>query len=122
MEKLIGMPSLSPLYSHPPPAEYCGTCNGATCLHRYLTICGNLPFNGFPYAELQGIALYSHEHKDNYTPTQFIGRHFDKISTPLIRLVHSYRTGINMVVNCLKKTSLSKRTNGGGPVPLRLSK
>ena len=58
-----------------------------------------LPFNSFPYAELKVIALYSCEHKGNYTPTERIDSHFDKISTKLIMLVHSCGTGINIGVN-----------------------
>ena len=89
-------------------------------IHGFRTTCGNPPFDGLPYAELEVIALYSHEHKGNYVPTECIGSHFDKISTLLTVLVHPYRTGIKMSVNCLKKSLLSKRTNGGGP--LRLAK
>ena len=102
MEKPLCMPLLRPLCSHPPFVECPGSCNVAAYFRRYLTIYRNLPFNGFLHAELEVIALYSYEHKGNYTPTKCIGRHFDKIGTPLIRLVHPYRTGINMGVNCLK--------------------
>ena len=57
----------------------------------------SLPFNSFRYAELEVIALYSHEHKGNYTPTECIGSRFDKFSTPLIMFVHFYRTGLTRV-------------------------
>ena len=58
-----------------------------------------LPFNSFLYAQLKVIALYSYEHKGNQTPTECIGGRVDKVSTPLIMLVHSWGTGINMGVN-----------------------
>ena len=115
-EKLLCMPLLRSLYSHPPSVEYCGSYNGVTYFHGYLTICRNSPFNSFPYAELQVIALYSYQHKGNRTPTECVGRHFDKFSTPLIMLVHFYGTGINMVVDSRRKSSLSSRTKGGGPL------
>jgi hypothetical protein len=89
-------------------------------VYRNLTICGNSPFNGLPYAKLKVAALYRHEHKGNYAPTECIGCHFDKISTQLIILVHPYRTEVKVDVKCLKGSSLSKRTNGG--CPLRLAK
>ena len=89
-------------------------------VYRNLNICRNSPFNGLPYAELEVVALYRHEHKGNYVPTECIGCHFNKISTQLILLVHPYRTEVNVDVNCLKGSSLSKRTNGG--CPLRLAK
>ena len=114
MEKLLCTPLLRSLYFHPPFVEHRGSYKSITYFHRYLTICRNLPFNSFLYAELQIIALYSYEHKGNCTPTECVGRHFDKFSTPLIMLVHFYRTRINVGVNCLKKSLLSKRTNGGG--------
>ena len=68
-------------------------------IYRFRTICGNPPFNGLPYAELEVIALYSHEHEDNYVPTECFGSHFDKISTQLTMNVHSYRTKIETSVN-----------------------
>ena len=83
----------------PSPEKYRGSCNGATHLHRYRTIYGNPPFNGLVYAELEVIALYSHEHKGNYVPTECIGSHFDKISTPLTMNVHFYRREIETSVN-----------------------
>jgi hypothetical protein len=64
---------------------------------------GNLPFNSFLYAELKVIALYSYEHKGNYIPTECIGGRFNKISTPLIMPVHSYRAGIKMGVSRLQE-------------------
>jgi hypothetical protein len=91
------------LCSRSPSEEYRGSCNGATNLHRYRAIHGNSPFNGLLYAELEVIALYSREHKGNYVPTERIGSHFDKVSTPLTINVHFYRTEIEMSVNCLKE-------------------
>ena len=85
------------------PEEYCGSCDGVTHLHRYRAIRGNSPFNGLLYAELEIIALYSREHKGNYVPTERIGSHFDKLSTPLTSYVHFYGTESEMSVNCLKK-------------------
>ena len=90
------------LYFQSPSREDNGSCNESTHLHCYLTRCRNSPFNGLLYAELEAIALYSNEHKGNYTPTECIGSHFNKFSTPLIRFLHPYRTEIKMCVNWLK--------------------
>jgi len=104
------------LYSQSPSQEDDVSCYGTTHLHCYLAICENSPFNGLLYAELEVFSLYSHEHKGNYAPIECIGGHFNEIITPLIMLVHPYRTEIKMGVNWLKKTLLSKRTNGGDPL------
>ena len=68
-------------------------------LRHYITICENLPFNGLLYTQLEVIALYGHEHKGHYAPTECISSRFNKDSTLLIRLVHSYRTEFEMGVN-----------------------
>ena len=108
------------LYSQAPSQVNHRSCYGTTHLHCYFAICEHSPFNGLLYAKLKVIFLYSQEHKGNYTLTECIGSCFNKISTLLVMLVHSYRTEIKMGVNWLKKPLLSKRTNGGGP--LRLAK
>ena len=96
-----------------------GPCSGTTHLCGHLADYENSPSDGLLYAELEVIALYSQKHEGNCTRTECIGSHFNEISTPLIMLVHSYGTGINMRVNWLnKKSSLSKRTNGRGPLRL----
>jgi len=110
MEKPSGMPLLQLPYLRPPSQEDDGSCNRTTCLRRYLTRCENSPFNGLLYAELEVIALYSYEHKGNYIPTECIGGHVNKISTPLIVLVHFYRTEIKMGMNWLKNI-LTLQTN-----------
>ena len=80
-------------------------------IHGFRTICGNPPFDGLPYAELEVIALYSHEHKGNYAPTECIGSLFDKISTPLTMDVHFYRTKFETSVNWLEKKILTLQAN-----------
>jgi len=114
------MSKLLLFYSPSLSEENGGSCNGTTHLHNYLTIYESSPFNSLLYAMLEVIALYRQEHERNYAPTECIGSHVNKISTPLIVLVHSYRTEIRMGINWPNKSSLSKRTNGGGS--LRLAK
>jgi len=118
MEKPSCIPLLQSLYSQSPSQGNDGSCRGTTHLHHYLANYENSPFDGLLYAELEVIALYGQKHKGNYARTECIGSHFNEISTSLIMLVHSYRTGINMGVNWLNKSSLSKRTNGAGPLRL----
>jgi hypothetical protein len=72
------------------------------------------------YAKLEVIALYGHKHEANYAPTKRIGSHVNEITTLLMRLVHSYRTEIEVGVNWSKKFSLSKQMNGGDPPSLAI--
>ena len=51
------------------------------------------------YAKLEVITLYSHEHQGNHVFTERISGHFKKISTPLVMLVHSYKTETKAGVN-----------------------
>jgi len=118
MEKLPCITVLQFLYFQSPSQENDGSCSWTTHTRRYLAIFENSPLNGSRYSELDVIALDSHEHKGNYACTECIGSHFNKISTPLVMPVHSYGTIINMGVSWLKKSSLSKQTNGGGPLRL----
>ena len=87
------------LYPQTPFEENDESCNGVTHLHRNLSICRNSLFNGLLYAEFEVITLYSPEHKSNYVGTECIDSRFDKLSTRLVRPVHSYRTKIQTVVN-----------------------
>jgi len=116
MEKPLCIYLLRLLRSQSPSQENNGSCYGTTHPHRYLAIYENSPFNGLLYAKLKVISLYSHEHKGNHTPTECIGSNFNKVSTRLIMLVHSYRIELKVGVNWLKKILLSKQTNGGDPV------
>jgi hypothetical protein len=75
--------------------------------------------NCIVYAQLQIIFLNSQEHEGNYTARKFIASLFNKLSTLLARLVHSYETGISIVhASWLTKFSLSKHTTGVDPVSL----
>ena len=87
-----------------------GSCNSTIHLHHYLAIYESSPPNSLLYVQLKVIALYSQEHKGNCAHTECIGSHFNKIGTPLVMLVHFYRTGIKMHVNWLKKR-LTLQTN-----------
>jgi len=121
MEKPTHIYVLHFLYSQSLSQENDGSCytyNGTINLHWHLAICENSPFNCLLYAKLKVITLYSYEHKGNYAPTKCIGSHFNKISTLLVVLVHSYRIETKMGVNWLKRSSPAKQTNGGGPLRL----
>jgi len=118
MEKPSCISLLQLAYSRSPSQGNDGSCSATTHLRRYLANYENSPFDGLLYAELEVIALYGQKHEGNYAHTERIGSHFNKFSTSLVMLVHSYGTGINMGVNWLNKFSLSKRTNGGGPLRL----
>ena len=118
MEKPLCISLLQFLYPQSPSEENDGSCNGTTHLYLYSDTCENSPFDSLLYAKLKVITLYSHEHEGNYTPTECVGSQLNEIGTPLFTPLHSYRTDIKMGMTWLEKPSLSKRTNGGGPLSL----
>jgi hypothetical protein len=92
---------------------------GLCFFHSRLTMHKNLPYDGLFYVQLQTILLNSEEYECNRAARKRIGGHFEQVSTSLAMLVHSYATEISIVhVGWLTKSSLSKRTNGGGPLRL----
>jgi hypothetical protein len=57
----------------------------------------NIPFNGLVYVQLQIIPLHSQEHEANDSTRKCVGSLFNKLSTPLATLVHSFGTAISVV-------------------------